>query len=383
MPLANFDIDVFLRDFWQKRPLLIRNPWTSWTNPLEPDELAGLACEEGIEARLIRNTGTTWHAETGPFPESRFEQLDSDPWTLLVQAVDHHVPDVAALIEPFRFIPNWRIDDVMVSYATDNGGVGPHFDRYDVFLIQGLGRRRWQVGAACDATSALVPHDDLCLLANFEVAEEWILEPGDILYLPPGIAHNGVAVGDDCMTYSIGFRAPSRTELIAHWCDHLLGNAQEDDRYVDPVLHEPDNPGEISAEAVAGLHALITEKMRDANAFARWFGTYNSTRKYPDTDWRPQTSVTVAQLRKGLADNVPLLRNPASRFSFFRQQGRSVLLFVDGQCFDCADDTADFAEQLCGPSPLAGDPQVRQSGAVVELLAKLINQGSVAFVDED
>ncbi len=383
MQLANFDIDVFLRDFWQKKPLLIRNPWTSWTNPLEPDELAGLACEDGIEARLIRNTGTAWQAELGPFMESRFDQLDNDPWTLLVQAVDHQVPDVAALIDPFRFIPNWRIDDVMVSYATDGGGVGPHFDRYDVFLIQGLGKRRWQVGAACDATSELVPHDDLCLLAEFEVSVEWILEPGDILYLPPGIAHNGVAIGDDCMTYSIGFRAPSRTELIAHWCDHLLAEAREDDRYSDPDLRTPVNPGEISEQEIAGLHAMITGKMRDPKAFARWFGAYNSTRKYPDIDWRPQDPLDVEQVREGLADNMPLLRNPASRFSFVRQPLHSVLLFVDGQCFECADDTAAFAEQLCGQYPMTIDPLLSQSGPVVELIAKLFNQGSLAFSHED
>ncbi len=382
MQLDNFDVGVFLRDFWQKQPLLIRNPWTGWSNPLDPDELAGLACEEGVEARLIAHAGATWQAEFGPFTESRLAQPSEDPWTLLVQAVDQHVPEVAALIDPFRFIPNWRIDDVMVSYATDGGGVGPHFDRYDVFLIQGLGKRRWQVGAACDATSTLVPHDDLCLLANFEVVREWILEPGDILYLPPGIAHNGVAVGDDCMTYSIGFRAPARAELIAHWCDHLLGAAQEDERYEDPDLRECDNPGEISQQAIAGLHAMILGDMADPAAFARWFGTYNSTRKYPDIDLRPQEPINVAQLREGLAGNVPLLRNPASRFSFVRQQSQSILLFVDGQCFECANDTAGFAEQLCGPQPMVANPNLIQSGPVLELLVTLFNQGSMAFADE-
>ena len=382
MHLANFDLDIFLRDFWQKRPLLIRNPWAEWVNPLEPDELAGLACEEGMEARLITHAGAQWRAEFGPFAESRFASPGKDPWTLLVQAVDHHVPDVAALIEPFRFVPNWRIDDVMVSYATDGGGVGPHFDRYDVFLIQGLGKRRWQIGAVCDATSALAPHDDLCLLANFEVAEEWILEPGDILYLPPGIAHNGVAVGDDCMTYSIGFRAPSRPELIAHWCDHLLADAREDDRYGDPDLRPSGNSGEISGQALAGLQAMIAGKMQDPEAFARWFGVYNTTRKYPDVDWRPSVPLDGAQVRQGLAENVPLLRNPASRFSFVRQEA-AVLLFVDGQCFDCADETAAFAEQLCGQYPLATGPSWLRSARTLELISKLYNQGSMAFDRED
>ena len=143
MQLADFDTAAFLRDHWQKRPLLIRNPWTLWRNPLEPDELAGLACEEGIEARLILRRGGALAVENGPFADVRFGELGDSGWTLLVQAVDHHVPAVAELIAPFRFVPDWRIDDVMVSYATDGGGVGPHFDQYDVFLVQGLGRRRW------------------------------------------------------------------------------------------------------------------------------------------------------------------------------------------------------------------------------------------------
>jgi len=139
MQLHDFDTGAFLRDYWQKRPLLIRNPWQSWRNPIDPDELAGLACEEGVESRLISRGNEALEAEDGPFPETRFGKLGPTSWTLLVQAVDHHVPEVAALIEPFRFVPNWRIDDVMVSTASDGGGVGAHFDHYDVFLVQGLG----------------------------------------------------------------------------------------------------------------------------------------------------------------------------------------------------------------------------------------------------
>jgi len=190
MHLTNFNTATFLRDYWQKKPLLIKNPWDAWSNPLEPDELAGLACEEEVESRLIMQAGDTWKVENGPLPESRFGELGDKHWTLLVQAVDHFVPEVAALIEPFRFIPNWRIDDIMVS--ADGGGVGPHFDHYDVFLIQGLGKRRWQVGAACDENTELLPQDDLRLLADFEASDEWVLEPGDILYVPPGVAHEGV-----------------------------------------------------------------------------------------------------------------------------------------------------------------------------------------------
>lgn len=383
MQFDHFDIDGFLSEHWQKKPLLIKNPWKSWRNPLDPDELAGLACEDEVESRLVTQTRDTWKVEHGPFAETRFGRLGKKPWTLLVQAVDHHAPEVAALLEPFRFVPYWRIDDVMVSYAADQGGVGPHFDQYDVFLIQGLGKRRWRIGVHCDQATELLPHDDLRLLANFEASEEWILEPGDILYVPPGLAHEGIAVGDDCMTYSVGFRAPSRGELIAHWSEHLVEGLPEGDRYADSDLRAQQNPGEISAQAIARLHAMVTEKMLDRDAFARWFGQYASAPKYPDMDWRPEEPMEIKALRERLAGNAPLCRNPASRFSFIRQAADSLLLFVDGQRLECAGETAALAEQLCAQDRIRIDPDLRSSDPAMELIAKLFNQGSVAFEPDD
>jgi len=379
MQLRDFDIETFLRDYWQQRPLLIRNPWSSWSNPLAPDELAGLACEEGVESRLITREPDNWRAEQGPFPETRFSRLGRTPWTLLVQAVDHHVPEVAALMEPFRFVPNWRIDDVMVSYAADGGGVGPHFDQYDVFLVQGLGRRRWQLGAMCDSDTELLVHDDLRLLADFHASEEWVLEPGDILYVPPRLAHDGVAVGDDCMTYSVGFRAPSRSELIAHYCDDLLDRLDDDDRYADPGLPLQDNPGEITAGALASLQAMIAEAMADPAAFARWFGGYTTERKYPEMDWRPEQPVEEEDLHALIGGGATLLRNPASRFAFARKEAGGVLLFVDGECFDCAGQAAALAELLCAQPHGAVDPVLGDSDDAVQLLVELVNRGCVAL----
>jgi len=387
MTILDFDLDIFLKDDWQKKPALIRNPWPSWHNPLEPAELAGLACEKDVEARLVTQRAGNWTVEHGPFPEDRFGMPDTAPWTLLVQAVDHFVPDVAALLDPFRFVPNWRMDDVMVSYATEGGGVGPHFDQYDVFLIQGLGQRRWRVGGHCDQETPLLPHDDLRLLADFEATDEWILSPGDILYVPPGIAHEGIAVSDDCMTYSIGFRAPSRSELIAHWCDHLLEQLQDDDRYEDwrsgAAPFGQDNPGEIAAGALDGLHRMIAERMLDRDAFARWFGQYNSVRKYPDVDWRPDEPATPEMVRHWIDNDVPLQRNPASRFSFVRNGAASLTLFVDGAGFDCDQATSGFAEQICAQDQVEIDPDIGAIGPVLDLVVQLINQGSVAFDDED
>jgi len=379
MVLKDFDSALFLRDYWQKKPLLIRNPWDAWQNPLEPDELAGLACEAEVESRLVVGAQGSWAVEHGPLAEARFARLGQEPSTLLVQAVDHHIPEVAALIAPFRFIPNWRIDDVMVSYATDGGGVGPHYDQYDVFLIQGNGCRRWRVGQLCDDESSLVPHDELRLLAEFRATDEWLLEPGDILYVPPRIAHDGVAVGDDCMTYSVGFRAPSRSELLTHFVDDLVAEMEDDDRYADPELATQENPGEISSDALDKLHQLAIEKLQDRSYFARWFGGYSSTRKYPEIDWSPEDLVSETDISAQLKLGVFVSRNPASRFSFLRQDDATILLFVDGTSFHCEDSCATFAENLCRadttelPAPEVPNEPLQQ------LITALINQGSIAL----
>jgi len=383
MTFTDFDVDLFLRDYWQKKPLLIRNPWGRWVNPVEPDELAGLACEEGVESRLIGRTDGRWSVEHGPLPEDRFEHMGAAPWTLLVQAVDMHVPDVAALIAPFRFVPNWRIDDVMVSYATDGGGVGAHYDQYDVFLIQGLGRRRWRVGQHCDADTPLLLQEDLRLLAEFEQTDEWVLEPGDILYVPPGIAHDGVAVGDDCMTYSVGFRAPARSELVEQFCAHIVGEMVDDDRYADPDLTVQANPGEIDAAALARLQAMVAQAVNDPAAFARWFGAYNSERKYPELDFRPEEPIAAEDVRELVEDGVALCRNPASRFAFVTQGEGGLTLFVDGQAYDCSGAAAVLAGQLCAADRLVIDSALIEDEAAVALVVTLFNEGSVSFDPED
>jgi 50S ribosomal protein L16 3-hydroxylase len=383
MDFQNFDIDLFLRDYWQKKPLLIRKAFAGWVNPLEPDELAGLACAEEVESRLICQTGDGWQMEQGPLAEERLTSLSESHWTLLVQAVDHHVPAVAELLAPFRFIPNWRIDDVMVSLAADEGGVGPHFDQYDVFLIQGLGRRRWQIGPHCDGDTPLLPNEDLKLLADFEALEEWVLEPGDILYVPPGIAHNGVAVGSDCMTYSVGFRAPSRSDLLGHYVDEVLDNIAEDDLYRDPDLQRQSNPGEISADALASLQQMMLETLSDPQLFARWFGAYNSTPKYPVMDWRPETPVAADDICAAVTDGALLSRNPASRLVFIAQGPATLTLFADGESFECEGETTKLAQDLCALDSIVIDPALAEAPAAVAVLTTLCNMGCIAFESDE
>ncbi|MGH8112125.1 MAG: cupin domain-containing protein, partial [Rhodanobacteraceae bacterium] len=210
----------FLRDYWQKRPLLVRNAFADFAPPLAPDELAGLACMDGALARIVvhgksrppdfglrRNDGK-WKVFTGPFNDATFTGLPDTTWTLLVQDADKWDEATAALLKPFGFIPSWRIDDVMISYATDGGGVGAHVDQYDVFLLQGLGQRHWSIDTRPNPPTAFRDDVPLKLLREFHPTHAWMLDPGDMLYLPPGVPHDGVAVGE-CMTFSIGMRAPA------------------------------------------------------------------------------------------------------------------------------------------------------------------------------
>lgn len=232
----------FLERHWQKRPLLVRNAIAGFAGLLGPDELMALACRDEVEARVVIRRAGRWEVRHGPFQPRFFRRLPARGWTLLVQDVNHFVAAGRELLQRFDFIPYFRLDDLMLSYAPAGGGVGPHFDSYDVFLLQGLGHRRWAVSRQRDL--ALVPDAPLKLLADFSAEEEWILGPGDMLYLPPAWAHDGVAQ-DHCMTYSIGFRAPGWQELAVQFLAHLQDRLALDGRYADPGLRPAAHPARL------------------------------------------------------------------------------------------------------------------------------------------
>lgn len=348
---SHFDPASFLSDYWQKKPLVIRNALSPALFPLTPEELAGLACEEGIESRLIRGElADGFELQHGPFTDADFLQLPGHNWTLLVQAVDHYLPEVAELLEYFRFIPNWRIDDIMVSYAKQGGSAGPHYDNYDVFLIQGAGTRRWQIGAPVDQSPALIPHDSLRLLSDFKATEEWELQPGDILYLPPRYAHWGIASNSQCMTYSIGFRTPSLEELLAGITDYTLYHIDEELHYQDPDLKLQANPGLMSQSAIDALHTLVLERLSDRDSFRQWLGGYVTAPKYP-VEESPVDTPDLATLRSALHaerhhEQASVIRDAASRFAFTRQDD-TIELYIDARRYVVPATETTFAEQLC------------------------------------
>jgi 50S ribosomal protein L16 3-hydroxylase len=366
----------FLRDYWQKRPLLIRNAFPDFTPPLSPDELAGLACTEGALARIVSHDAKRdrWTLHDGPFDDATFAKLPKSHWTLLVQDVDKWDADTAALLASFDFIPSWRIDDVMISYATAKGGVGAHVDQYDVFLLQGLGQRRWSIDTRANPPTAFRDDVELKLLREFQAAHTWTLEPGDMLYLPPGVPHDGVAIGE-CMTFSIGMRAPASGELLFDFAAHVAEMLPESQRFADPGLKPIGDPGEIDDVALRRARRAVgpAAAMLDDDAFADWFGTFITRYRAARVAAPRKRGVDRASLMERLS-HLTFEPDPWSRFAW-RHHGRDARLYVAGYAFDAplawARLLASGARSFDG-TRLAGLPQ-RKPG--IALLASLIDAG--------
>ena len=278
--LGEAGADEFLQEYWQQKPLLIRQALPGYISAISPDELAGLALEEEVESRLVVGGGNNWSLRHGPFTEQDFLDLPQQDWTLLVQAVDLWVPQVQQLLELFAFLPLWRLDDVMVSFACPGGSVGPHFDQYDVFLLQVAGTRRWQIGGQCDGSTPLKADCQIRMLESFSSREEWLLEPGDMLYLPPGIAHWGVAESE-CLTYSIGFRSPNIADLLADLAVELMAQGY-DAHYRDPAMSQALAGPDIAQAFVAQAKQQLWQAIDNDDLIGDWFARFMTAPKYPE-----------------------------------------------------------------------------------------------------
>ena len=385
--LGGLNPEQFLRDYWQKQPLLIRAALPGFRDPLSPEELAGLACEPGVEARLVleKDGETPWMVRHGPFSEVDFLKLPETHWTLLVQDAEKQaLTRLADFLEPFRFIPDWRRDDLMISYAPAHGSVGPHVDDYDVFLLQGLGRRRWRIGAGPTAGDDYLQDSELRILQQFTPAQEWILEPGDMLYLPPRVAHHGIAL-EPCLTYSIGFRAPGHRELLLAFMEFVSESIDPQARYTDPDLRLQDNPGAITATALADISQLLQHYLRtDPETIARWFGRF-STEPKPGFTAQPESNPwNLAELQAHLQGGGVLERHPGTRFAYI-EQTEYTLLFVDGQEFALGPTVAGLAPLLCRQRVFHYEqlqPAWREEAAQA-LLLDLLNDGYLVIYEDD
>ena len=370
--IGTIGIERFLRDYWQSKPLFIRNAAKQFENVLSVDELAGLSLESDVESRLVHWNSATdqWRVENGPFTEEKFGELPKENWTLLVQSVDQWVPEVAEVLKQFHFLPRWRLDDVMISYAPPGGGVGPHFDNYDVFLLQVSGQRNWRLGQRCDETSALRVDQPLRLLDHFEQSNQYQVRAGDMLYIPAGMAHWGTAGKEGSVTWSIGFRAPSAAELLVSAAERLAAELPESLRYRDS---ERLQGGSLIGKSVDdGLDALFDGVSKSDLMFAvkQAFIAQVTEPRYLDaadllTD--EEVESILVDIKNGCA---LIERSPHSRFAYPITGSHFAELFLDGVSYSVSDHEA---EMIC-------DTEIETDKLSPELIKLLLQSGALIAI---
>ena len=350
--------DTFLGTYWQQKAYVFRSVLETAASELElaidGNELAGLACEDMVESRIIfghEETGE-WRCEQGVFAEERFANLPDNNWTLLVQGVDQWFEEVQELFQYFDFLPQWRLEDIMASYAPQGGGVGPHFDYYDVFLLQVSGSREWKLGQQCDDSSELQDNHQVKLLQNFETTETHVLMPGDMIYVPAGKAHWGTAISDDCITFSVGFRSPSEKELVAHLLENIIEQCAENKRYQDAIggidsignSSNTSHPAKINVsvqyKVIELLQALSQEKIHAAAQQA--FGELVTEPRYFSSDEALVTQSDIrSQCEQAINQSATLeLSIPVYTRVAFSAAG----LFVNGESYAVSES---FAQSVC------------------------------------
>ena len=382
--IHNLDIEDFLNNYWQKKPLLVRNAFPDYHSPLQPEELAGLACENEVESRIIIEDPVNhkWHLETGPFSEERFTRLPQSHWTVLVQNLDKLLPEFNDLLHAFNFIPSWRVDDVMGSYAAEHGSVGPHIDQYDVFLVQGLGQRKWMIHQQAVTEEDLIPDIPLKILSDFEAEQEWILNPGDMLYLPPNVAHYGIGLRD-CITYSIGFRAPSIKELLTDFIDQQAESLDDSLRYTDIPLQPGLAPGEITMETIEHVRSLMLAQFEDTDRFGDWFACFIT--QYLQAEHYPaESELDCHQLKSLLPQHQCLRRSAETRASYLFDSHGYIRLYINGEYFPAPKIPEKLIRLFCDQPLYPAEilQQYLENDPSIQFICELFNSGFLEFCDE-
>ncbi len=385
--LGGITPDAFLAEYWQKKPLLIKNAIANFTGLLSPEELAGLACEDTVQSRIVEEIKGVWHAKQGPFNDEDFAALPDKPnpehrWTLLVQSVNHHLPEASFLLQQFDFIPHARLDDLMISYAPEGGGVGPHFDSYDVFLLQGQGKRLWRISEQTDLS--LIKGAPLRILKNFETAEEWLLEAGDMLYLPPHLAHWGIAVSDgktDCMTYSIGFRAPKNQEIATEFLGFMQDRLNQDQGDLTGIYEDADlslqaHPAEISNAMISKVLNTLKKIRWYRKDVAVFLGTYLSE---PNADVVFDTPKKISMHTfNAKLKNTGIKLDLKSQMLFAGN-----VFYINGEATIFTDDSASLLKKLADYRHLTADDLAQIGAADAKLLQLLYDWYSAGYIHTD
>ncbi|NLZ86218.1 MAG: cupin [Gammaproteobacteria bacterium] len=376
--LGGITAEQFLSEYWQKKPLLVRNAMPEIANLLEPDDVMELALEEHVTARLLKQKDrdpNQWSVKSSPLLKADFQKMPK-LWTLLVQAVDHYSFDLSEMWKKFPFIPQWRRDDIMVSYAPQGGSVGKHFDFYDVFLVQGYGHRRWQLGQMCDAETALVPGQPLKLLPEIEVNFDEVLAPGDLLYVPPGLAHYGVAE-DDCLTFSFGFRMPNVSDMMDRVGDKFSENESLRNPLVDIIRDQVGAIGEVSGNELEYLKEQIMQQLHNSNVLEDAIMTLMSEPKYPEN--LPEAEeIGTGDLEEALDQGYSLMLEPASRLLYTEADG-DVLFWANGEGIEISEAFTTKLKQLADGETILLDENFADED-ILEDVAALLNDAVLMLV---
>jgi 50S ribosomal protein L16 3-hydroxylase len=371
----------FLKEYWQKKPLLIKGAFKDFNDPIDANELAGLAMENEIESRIIANQNNQWQVEHGPFES--FDKFGERDWTLLVQAVNNWSRDTQALLEAVNFLPQWRIDDVMVSFSTPNGGVGAHLDQYDVFIIQGEGKRRWQVGSPDCSLSQLLPHPDLKQVSAFTPIVDEITEAGDLLYIPPNHPHNGVSI-ENSINFSIGFQAPNNQELWSSFADKLIDEEKGEQRFPDNERLTTNQPELLEQTDIEKLKYFMQAQLDSDELFTPFIGKYLTQNHHALEILIPVSPITDEQLNDILdeIDNtiVPVA-GIKSLITPFQQKSEDSIetsfLFINGESFLIEKETIELATYLTKPAALTTNQLKSLISSLKnrQLLTNVLNMG--------
>lgn len=379
--LGHLSVDKFLDQFWQQQAVYIPNGLADFKSPLCADDLFDLASDPDVESRIVKqDTDPPWQLTEGPFSSGELNDLGDSHWTLLVQGCNQYFEELAVLLDQFSFIPLWRIDDIMASFAPIHGSVGPHIDQYDVFLIQAMGTRRWEINSHIKDPQDLIENTDLSILQNFEAEQQWICKPGDILYLPPGVAHYGVAL-EECITLSVGFRAPSERDLWLGFMDHLIETAPDDEqsRFRDPQLKIQQHPGQIEQSALLKIRNILHTALTDTKNIDTWFGRYVTEPKTEALEQETDGDVEVSQFLQELKQNLVLWRSESSRFAYIDNAEQGCSLFIDGEQFSLSNAIDFAAAMLCDKRQFTEEdfsPHI-DNVEFLELITLLFNQGKL------
>ena len=366
----NLDTNAFLTDYWQKKPLLIKNAFPNFEEIISPDELAGLACEEEVSSRVVVTQQNDWQICQGPFED--YDKFGDSHWQLLVQALNHWHPDSAHFIDAFRFIPDWRFDDLMASFATPHGGVGAHIDNYDVFIIQGEGQRHWTVG---DKGQYAAKNNDPTtpLIEGFEPIIDVVLEKGDMLYIPPGYPHQGQTL-TTAMSYSIGFRAPSQQELFSALADGLIDSNTGLKRFTS--TSEPAIANQVSVSHQQDMMALITELASSPDSYQAMLGSMLSQNRFELDLCEPDEPYTADMLLEDIEQGAEL--NRIGGLKMLQLENDSVdRVFINGEVFEypveIAENIALLANQFSFDSQQT--QKLTQNEDLLALILTLLNRG--------